>query len=147
MIKEKKCSTNLKKFANPNFKKINMKKMILTKRCLLLFVILISSANLYAAAIFQWKKIDVNVQNVSLVSVLQHIEKETGCNIAYINSVVDKYKGVTVKLSNSTVQEILNDVLKNTNLKYSIENNTITIVQKNSFRSTTSKATKNICKR
>lgn len=86
--------------------------------------------NLQAAGIFQWKKINVDVQNVSLAAVLQHIEKETGCNIAYINSVVDKYKGITVKLSNSTVQDILNDALKNTNLKYSIENSTITIMQK-----------------
>lgn len=118
----------------PKINEKNMKKNYLKKeykdiirRNAMLVAMIIFSINLFAASDFQWKKIDVNMQKGTLSSLLQIIEKETGCNIVYLNSVIEKYTNITVNKKAANVEDILDEALKNTELKYSIQNNTITI--------------------
>lgn len=68
----------------------------------------------------QQQRVSLNLKNVSLKKVFSEIEKRTDYRFSYRNAVVDNQKNVTINKTNSTVSDILEDVLQGHNLEYSV---------------------------
>lgn len=96
------------------------------RKLTLIIAVMIISGNIFAQQL-KGKRIDVDLQKGTLVSLLQQIEKRTNCNMIYINSQVELKNDITINMKNSTVEDILKIVLKNSELKFLIEGNTVTI--------------------
>lgn len=99
------------------------------RRTLILAATVMLTTAAYASNIFQWKNIQVQAKNETLQNVLKQIEREANCKIVYSNSLVAKHSNVTLDMKNARVQDVLNKVLGETDLTYSIENEVITIFQ------------------
>lgn len=68
----------------------------------------------------QQQRVSLNLKNVSLKKVFSEIEKRTDYRFSYRNAVVDNQKNVTINKTNSSVSDILEEVLKGHNLEYSV---------------------------
>ena len=82
------------------------------------------------------KSITLDVKGATLESVIGIIKKQTGCFFIYDVNEIKEVKNVNVNVSNEKVEEVINLCLKGTEMKYSIEGNTISI-----FKSTPVKKT------
>ncbi|MDP3435897.1 MAG: carboxypeptidase-like regulatory domain-containing protein, partial [Bacteroidales bacterium] len=82
------------------------------------------------------KSITLDVKGATLESVIGIIKKQTGCFFIYDVNEIKEVKNVNVNVSNEQVEEVINLCLKGTEMKYSIEGNTISI-----FKSTPVKKT------
>lgn len=95
------------------------------KAIVALFVMLLCTPSLMA----QNGKITLKVTDATLESVLKSIEKVGQYKLLYNYDEVSKVKGITFDLKNVPVEEVLKAALTNTNLKFTINNNTIVIVR------------------
>jgi TonB-linked SusC/RagA family outer membrane protein len=102
------------------------KILISMKITLLLF--LISAAQVFGNVYSQNTKLSLNLQNVSIIDVLEIIEDQSEFRFLYNNDLIDSEKNLNIKVSDKQVDEILDKVLKGTNSSYSVlENNLIVI--------------------
>lgn len=74
--------------------------------------------------------IQINIINTSstIGNVLEKIEKDTDITFSYSNTVVDSNEKVTLQQTKGTVQQILNQIFKNKNIKYVVKGNKILLV-------------------
>jgi hypothetical protein len=63
----------------------------------------------------------------TLHNVFLEIEKQTGKQVYYINTVLDDEQKVTIDLKNSSLKEALQQILNNRNLEWSVEEKVISI--------------------
>lgn len=70
-------------------------------------------------------KVNLNVKNVSVETVLESIQQQTGLNIAYSSQIVDKNRKVSLNCSNVDITVAMNKIIKGTTLKYEIKNGKI----------------------
>lgn len=110
---------------NRMFKNI-LSKLIM--KTLLLFIALNLSSS-YAFNSYSQHKINIEVNNVSIETLLKKIQEKSEFNFFYRDGVFDKKGNISVKYSNITISEILDNVLKNKNLSYSVNNRQITIFE------------------
>jgi len=89
------------------------KMRLFTLFSLLLFF---GSFNLYA----QEQLMTINVENASLIDVLNAIEKQTTYRFSYRDGVIDNEKNVTISLKDVSVNAVLDEALKGRNLSYSV---------------------------
>lgn len=73
--------------------------------------------------------VSVHATETSLVDLFETIEKQTHYRFFYVDKDVKGIK-VNVDASNKSVDQVLAQVLRNTNLKYTIDGNNINIVNK-----------------
>jgi TonB-linked SusC/RagA family outer membrane protein len=97
--------------------------------------VLLLSANLMAAEKTKAQniidvKVTLTVQDQSLKSALKKLQAESGFNIFYSSSIVDKYTDVSLSPGAKTVEEALSQLLSNTNLDFRQNENEIIIFQK-----------------
>ncbi|MBA3674770.1 MAG: carboxypeptidase-like regulatory domain-containing protein, partial [Chitinophagaceae bacterium] len=76
------------------------------------------------------QSITINQKDAPLQTVFQEIEKQSGYQFFYKVSLKVKFKNVTAQLSNVTLKEALQEVLKDQQLTYEIVNKTIVIKEK-----------------
>ncbi len=84
------------------------------------------------------QEIKLNVENQKLSSVLELIQKQTSYKFAYNNSIVDVNRLITLKSKGESLEQILNQLFKDTDITYKISANQIVLSPK-SFLQTTSK--------
>jgi TonB-linked SusC/RagA family outer membrane protein len=108
--------------ANPLYRKIMLIMRLTT-------VILIASL-MQVSAIGFAQKITLNQRNTNLESVLKEIRKQSGYDYYYGNKVISKSQKVDVALSNVTITEALENILKDLPLTYEIEGKMILIKKK-----------------
>lgn len=128
-------------------KKIDKSLNDLVKACrhtLLIAAATLLTSSVFAANVFQWKNITIQAKGETLQSVLKQIEKEANCRIVYSNSLVEKHTGIALDMKNVRVQDVLNKALNGTNLAYSVENEVITIFQKDLPQTKTQQQTREI---
>jgi len=119
-----------------------MSNQLKTMRLLLsLLFFLFCSASIYA----QEQHVTIKLQNASLTDVFKAIEKQTTYHFSYRDVVVDSKNDITVSRTDAPVSEILNEVMKNKNLTYSIvSSKSIVISEKRNLQSATSEKPKTI---
>jgi tonB-linked outer membrane protein, susC/ragA family len=81
----------------------------------------ISVGSIFAKASAQGMKLDLVVQNKSLVEVMDLLKQKSGCSFIYSAVDVEKVKNLSLRAENMTLSEILDRILEGTGLIYSIE--------------------------
>jgi len=76
----------------------------------------VSAASVYS----QEKKISLNLEKASIVEVFQEIESQSEFVFIYKNEAIDLKNTVSVKITNTTVDKVLDSILKNLGVKYEI---------------------------
>lgn len=132
-----------KKFENGCFlqKKSLLKTLVIMKFTLLLF--LLTTVQVFGTAYSQATKLSVNLQNATLVEILDKIESQSEFKFLYNNDLLENKNHGAVQINNQSVEQILDDLLEGTGSKYSVlQNNLIVIspdgqsVQQNTIRGT-----------
>ena len=99
-----------------------------TFRRLFGFVLAISLSASVLTAQAQNARITLNLSDVPMSQVMKEIEKQT--RYLFINKGVDTGKKLSVNLTQKTIQEVLDYVLKNTDITYKIVKNHVVLTNK-----------------
>ena len=99
-----------------------------TFRRLFGFVLAISLSASVLTAQAQNARITLNLSDVPMSQVMKEIEKQT--RYLFINKGVDTGKKLSVNLTQKTIQEVLDYVLKNTDITYKIDGTYIILAEK-----------------
>ncbi len=102
---------------------------------IIIFIILAGLLRVSASAYSQNTLITISMKNVEIIEVFKEIEKQSDFNFFYKNNDIKANSKVDIDFTNTTIEEILNSILENTGLIYSIVDKDIVISKK--------KATKN----
>lgn len=92
--------------------------------CVLGVVLLCASA---PAAIAQSGRITVKFDNIPLKSAIAELQKKSGYNFLYNNSLINGELRVSANLANATLDAILKKILAGTNIRYAIENRQVVL--------------------
>lgn len=77
--------------------------------------------------IIKEKKVIINVKERALSDILMQITKQTGIGCTYQSEAIDKSRKFSLNVSNSTVEEALNTLFKNSEYTYRVVDNIIRI--------------------
>lgn len=97
------------------------------KQLSLFLAMSVISASMYANTVLQSIKITVHHQNVPISKVLDDIERQTGYSILARNNDINIKQTVTVNATDKTLNQVLASVFEGMEVKYDIENKTISI--------------------
>lgn len=118
-----------KKWNLPFPNRQNLRKMVLTSN---LFMMLVLGAVFQVSAVVSAQNVRVNLdlKEVSLTQVLWELEKRT--EIVFFYSVEDvlEVKGLNVRYRNASLNEVLDELLRNTPLVYEVKNDAVVIRRK-----------------
>lgn len=89
----------------------HLKKFVVSALLLFCFCL-----GLYA----QGQTVSINLKNASLKDVFSVIEKQSTYHFSYRTAVIDDRKDISVDMENASVSSVLNEVLKNRDLEYTI---------------------------
>jgi TonB-linked SusC/RagA family outer membrane protein len=112
--------------SNPSIYKL----ILMSKITFLLFFVGLLQVS--AASYAQATKLNLKLTNVSIVEVFEKIEAQSEFRFFYDNSQIDLKQKVSVDISNVKVEDVLNDVFKNTNFTYEVMDRHILVTSKNS---------------
>lgn len=118
-----------KKCNSSSLMKIRLRKTLLTMKFLCLFCLL--SLSVSAASYSQNAKFTLSLENVALTDVFSTIRKSSEFTFIYNMDDVRNVKVKSINVHNATIEEILNEVLKNTGFVYQIEDRVIVIQPQN----------------
>lgn len=120
-MKKKSFSGGGARGISPWAKRLLIMKMTIV---LCLFVGLLSSM---AETRAQATKLNLKIQNGTVKDVIEEIESQTDYSFMYDNNVLDVNRKVSVDAKNSSVSEILDQIVSGQNLKYELVNRYIVI--------------------
>ena len=92
--------------------------------------LLLFTACLSASAGGLAQKLTLSENNVKLEKVFKEIKKQTGYVFFYDVQVLEGTKKVSIRVSNETVEKVLNEILKEQPLEYTILHKTISLIRK-----------------
>lgn len=95
-----------------------------------LSLVLLMTLGLQVASATSFAQITLSKTNVKLQTVLAELEKQTGYNFIYNSAMVAKIGNVTVSVKNATLNEVLSNAFANQPLGFTINGNTVVIVEK-----------------
>ena len=110
------------------FKRILLYMKLTILLCLWGFVSL--SASTYS----QVTKLTMALEKVSILKVLEQIENQSEFVFVYKNDLIKQEKKVNVKVEGATIDKILNEVLKDTGIKYEIVKKQIILTPERSIQ-------------
>lgn len=84
-------------------------------------------SSLAAAPASQVKKLSIEVEDASLLNVLDILKERGGYHFLFSSSDVEVVNGISLKLENRTVTEILDECLQGTFLKYELNKDVIVL--------------------
>jgi len=117
-----------KKFENDGLlKKMGLLKILVTmKFTLLLF--LLTTVQVFGTVYSQGTKLTVNMQNATLVEILDNIENQSMFKFLYNNDLLDNKSFTDLRFNDKTVEEILDVLLRDTGSKYSVLQNNLIVI-------------------
>jgi TonB-linked SusC/RagA family outer membrane protein len=105
----------------------------------ILFLIVLSAQILIAGSIKGQNaaevKINLKLQNQTLKNIFNTIQKESGLRFIYNDKLIESYRNITISEKDKTVETVLNEILKNTDLNYLERDGKIIIIEKDNKRS------------
>ncbi|WP_366184331.1 TonB-dependent receptor [Flavobacterium ovatum] len=110
-------------------------KMTLTKVSLIImrtFVLFIASGltSVYANSPYAHKKLDINVQNLTIEELFKEIQNKSEYIFLYKDGVLDDHHKVSLNLKGTQLEDILNKSFSNTVLDYTITDRQVVIKKK-----------------
>lgn len=103
----------------------NMNKILFKRRIAVLLSMLIIGFNLLSA-----QKVNLNVNQASLKSVLETISKQTGYTLAYSKEVVNLNEKVSVRVTDTELTDVLTQLLESRNMSFEVRDGKIYISDK-----------------
>jgi len=103
--------------------------VVKTLRYMKITAILLLTTSLMASA-RGFGQLTLSEKNAPLEQVFKEIKKQSGYVFFYKSDVLKDTRRVTISVHNASVEEVLNKVLANQQLGYSIEQKTITVIKK-----------------
>lgn len=107
----------------------SIRKQMSIIRLSLVFV-LVSNIVIQANAYSQ--KFKISMKNASMAKVLEQVQKKSGLDFFYNVDLLESIGSIDVDIAEDKVENVLNHLLKNRNLEYSLDGGTIVIYPKNS---------------
>lgn len=83
-----------------------------------------------AASYAQLTKLNLKLTNVSIVDVFEKIEAQSEFRFFYDNSQMDLKQKVSIDITNRKIEDVLNDLFKNTNFTYEVMDRHILVTSK-----------------
>lgn len=114
-----------KKCNSSGLMRIRLRKMLLIMKFLCLFVLL--SVSVSAASYSQNARFSLSLENVALTDIFSTIRKSSEFTFIYNMDDVRNIRVKSLHVQKATVQEILDEVLRNTGFVYQIEDHVIVI--------------------
>lgn len=96
---------------------------------LIIVLLVMSAGTLFANVSAQDMKLDLRVEQKSLVEIMDLLKQKSGFSFIYSAGDVENITGISISVADKTIREILNLVLKGTNLVFSIEKDLIILKQ------------------
>jgi TonB-linked SusC/RagA family outer membrane protein len=104
-------------------------KLILMSK-ITFFLFFVGLLQVSAAGYSQVTKLSLKLTNVPLVEVFENIESQSEFRFFYDNSQIDLKQKVSVEVSDRKIDDVLNDVFRNTNITYEVMDRHILITNK-----------------
>lgn len=115
--------------SNPSINKL----ILMSKITFILFFVGLLQVS--AASYAQLTKLNLKMTNVSIVDVFEKIEAQSEFRFFYDNSQMDLKQRVSIDISNRKIEDVLNDLFKNTNFTYEVMDRHILVTSKGSVPS------------
>lgn len=100
------------------------------KMFIFIFFMIINILNSYSQQSILKTKIDINAKNQKLISVLNQISTKTNCFFTYNPEFVSEEKIINYKAKNISVETVLNNIIPNNELSYTVLDDHIIICKK-----------------
>ncbi|MGE5428990.1 MAG: SusC/RagA family TonB-linked outer membrane protein, partial [Methylococcaceae bacterium] len=115
----------------------SIKKLILMSK--IVFLLFFAGLLQVSAATYAQKtKLNLKMTNASIIDVFEEIEAQSEFRFFYDNSQVDLKQNVTVNLTDRKIEDILDEIFKNTNITYEVLDRHILITSKGTAPEATS---------
>ena len=105
---------------------LHRRKSLLIMRMCVLFL-LFFNFSLSAVTFSQQKKVSINLEKVTLKTVFDEIQRQTGYYFVFNSQQAKQIGSVSVQVDGQSVEKVLNDLLQDTGLSYKFEDNIIVI--------------------
>ncbi len=113
----------------PDRRRLGLSKIILYMKIttLLLFV---SIMTISASSFAQQARISLKVDNANIFEIFEELEEKTDIGFIFTANQLDVNKLYSIKKTNATLMDILDDILKDAPIGYRIVDNTVIIIDK-----------------
>ena len=101
-------------------------KMFLTMRLTVVLTLLLN-VSVLAAGFSQENRVSLDMENVSLEEVILELRQQTGFRFFYSMDKIRAVDHLTVKVKDQVLKDVLDELLRNTNLTYSLLDEVIVI--------------------
>ncbi len=108
----------------------NWKKLLLTMKLCLLFL-LISAASLMANSGYSQTTLSIHLKNATLRDLISEVEKQSEFIFVFYDKVVDLDQKIDVNVEGQTIDKILDQIFKSSELTYRIFDRQIGIGKRN----------------
>ena len=95
-----------------------------------LIAIILFATCLNASATGRTQTVTISERDVPVQKIFKEIFRQTGVSILYNEKLFEHFAPVSVNVKNASIQQVLDQCLKNQPFSYTIEDNTISILQK-----------------
>lgn len=95
-----------------------------------LLLVLLTAIGLQLASANSFAQITLNKTNTKLEVILAELEKQTGYNFIYNSGMISKINNINVSVKNVSLVEALNRTLENQPLSFTLNGNTVVIVER-----------------
>lgn len=117
------------KYNNQNPELVNVGNRFF-KLSALLLIILVSLFKVSANAYSQNSNLSISMKNADIIDVIKELEQQSSYDFFYKNKDLEMDKKINIDERNKTIVEILEVILQDTGLSYSIVNNDIVIAKR-----------------
>lgn len=107
-------------------------KMFLTMRLTVVLTLLLN-VSVLAAGFSQENRVSLDMENVSLEEVILELRQQTGFRFFYSMDKIRAVDHLTVKVKDWVLRDVLDELLRNTNLTYSLLDEVIVIKDRNTL--------------
>jgi len=84
------------------------------------------------ASVSQTKRFNLNERNISVKEALKLIEEQSGYRFFYEENMLDVDKKLNISISNSTIEEVLDQLLSQTGIEYKLMDNNFVVLKSES---------------
>lgn len=82
------------------------------------------------ASVLSQQRVSIKMSNVSAKELIKEIESQTNLGFIYNLNEIEKLDGLSIDAEEQTVKEVLDEVLRNTDLTYELDKSVIIIIPK-----------------
>ncbi|MCF3109855.1 TonB-dependent receptor [Niabella sp. CC-SYL272] len=105
----------------------NVFKWIVFMKLTILFACLALNVS---AKVFSQEKVSLHTQNENLANVLRMIEQQTSYRFVYSSSYVPVEKNISISVKNASINEVLTQLLRGTNLGFSVTGTSLVTISR-----------------